>query len=255
MANVLKAEKQVAVISALVEGASVRSVERMTGVHRDTILRLMVRVSQAATRFSDATLRGLNCQRIEVDEIWAYVAKKQRNVGPTDDRSRIGDLLDGRRRRDHGRHPGAVHHPVRGGRPDHPGCRLCCDEGDADAAPPGMDLIPEAIRGTDRQTGWSGCALPDRACAGGRERIPGPTPPGPPHRAPRLRRTSPLGADWPWRCPCRYGYRPGHAPLRRRCLHRPPLPRESGRRVPAAGRAAPTPCSPPTGRRGSAVTG
>ena len=91
MANVLKVEKQVAVISALVEGTSVRSIERMTGVHRDTILRLMVRVAEAAAAFSDATLKDLDCQRIECDEIWAYVAKKQRNVEWNDDRTRVGD--------------------------------------------------------------------------------------------------------------------------------------------------------------------
>lgn len=92
MANVLKLDKQVAVISALVEGSSVRSVERMTGVHRDTILRLMVRVAGAAAAYSDRTLRNLDCKRIEVDEIWAYVARKQRNVAPEDaDRAIVGD--------------------------------------------------------------------------------------------------------------------------------------------------------------------
>ena len=91
MANLLKLEKQVAVISGLVEGASVRSIERMTGVHRDTILRLMVRVAESAAAFSDATLRDLDCHRIECDEIWAYVAKKQRNVEGGDDRTRVGD--------------------------------------------------------------------------------------------------------------------------------------------------------------------
>jgi len=73
MANVLKRDKKIAVISALVEGASVRSIERMTGVHRDTILRLMVRVANACATYSDATLRDLPCERIEMDEIWAYV--------------------------------------------------------------------------------------------------------------------------------------------------------------------------------------
>src|SRR5205809_7971006 len=91
MANVLKLEKQVAVIGMLVEGASVRSIERVTGVHRDTILRLMVRVAESAAAFSDATLRDLDCHRIECDEIWAYVAKKQRNVEGDDDRTRVGD--------------------------------------------------------------------------------------------------------------------------------------------------------------------
>jgi len=91
MANVLKLEKQVAVISGLVEGVSVRSIERMTGVHRDTVLRLMVRVAGAAASYSDRTLRDLPCERIEVDEIWAYVAKKQRNVSPDDNRRLVGD--------------------------------------------------------------------------------------------------------------------------------------------------------------------
>ena len=91
MANVLKRDKQIAVISALVEGSSVRSIERMTSVHRDTILRLMVRVANGCAAYSDRTLRDLSCERIEVDEIWAYVAKKQKNVEAADDRSRVGD--------------------------------------------------------------------------------------------------------------------------------------------------------------------
>jgi IS1 family transposase len=91
MANILKLEKQVAVISGLVEGASVRSIERMTGVHRDTILRLMVRVANACAAYSDRTLRDLPCTRIECDEIWAYVAKKNRNVTMDDNRWLVGD--------------------------------------------------------------------------------------------------------------------------------------------------------------------
>lgn len=91
MANVLKKEKQIAVIAALVEGSSVRSIERMTGVHRDTILRLMVRVSKACADFSDNTLRDLDCKRIEVDEIWSFVAKKNRNVTSEDDTRFVGD--------------------------------------------------------------------------------------------------------------------------------------------------------------------
>ena len=46
MANVLNTDKQIAVISALAEGSSIRSIERITGVHRDTIMRLGVRVGQ-----------------------------------------------------------------------------------------------------------------------------------------------------------------------------------------------------------------
>ena len=54
MANVLNTDKQIAVISALAEGSSIRSIERMTGVHRDTIMRLGVRVGQGCTGLMDA---------------------------------------------------------------------------------------------------------------------------------------------------------------------------------------------------------
>jgi transposase-like protein len=48
--NILKTEKQESAIAALVEGASIRSVERMTGVHRDTIMRLGLHVGQGCEK-------------------------------------------------------------------------------------------------------------------------------------------------------------------------------------------------------------
>ena len=51
--NHLKKEKQIAVITALVEGNSVRSVERMTNVHRDTIIRLLHRVGTHCEQIMD----------------------------------------------------------------------------------------------------------------------------------------------------------------------------------------------------------
>lgn len=92
MANNLKREKQIAVVSSLVEGCSIRSAERLTGVHRDTIMRLMLRVGTGCKRVLDFNLRNLNCERIQLDEAWCYVAKKQRHVLPTDDPSRVGDF-------------------------------------------------------------------------------------------------------------------------------------------------------------------
>src|ERR1700730_15609144 len=91
MANNLPLEMKVAAISMLAEGSSVRSIERIIGVHRDTILRLMVRVGEACADDSDNTLRNLNCRRIEVDEIWGFVAKKNKNVNEEDNWSKIGD--------------------------------------------------------------------------------------------------------------------------------------------------------------------
>ena len=80
MANVLSTDKQIAAISALAEGSSIRSVERMTGVHRDTIMRLGVRVGEGCARLMDAKMRDLPCTRLEMDEIWGFVGKKERNV-------------------------------------------------------------------------------------------------------------------------------------------------------------------------------
>lgn len=80
MANILKREKQVQIIKMLVEGTSVRSVERITGVHRDTIIRLMVRTGHHCQTILDKHVRGVQVQYCQCDEIWAYVQKKQRKV-------------------------------------------------------------------------------------------------------------------------------------------------------------------------------
>jgi IS1 family transposase len=88
----LPREKQVTIIRALVEGVSIRSVERMTGVHRDTIMRLMVRIGEGCERLQSAMMRDLDTEAIEVDEIWGFVEKKQRHVTASDDPSRCGDV-------------------------------------------------------------------------------------------------------------------------------------------------------------------
>src|SRR5208282_5637839 len=80
MANNLDTEKKVLAISMLAEGSSIRAIERITGVHRDTIMRLGVRVGEACKKIHDEKMRGLPCQRVEVDEIWGFIGKKQRNV-------------------------------------------------------------------------------------------------------------------------------------------------------------------------------
>lgn len=92
MANVLPAEKQTAIISALCEGSSIRSVERMTGVHRDTIMRLGVRVGQACAELHDQVMRELSCHQIQIDEIWGFIGMKQRETTPEDNAAGRGDV-------------------------------------------------------------------------------------------------------------------------------------------------------------------
>jgi hypothetical protein len=76
MANILSTDKQILAIAALAEGSSIRSIERVLGVHRDTIMRLGVRIGKGCARLLDEKMRGLSCQRIQVDEIWGFIAKK-----------------------------------------------------------------------------------------------------------------------------------------------------------------------------------
>jgi IS1 family transposase len=91
MPNILKREKQIAVIAALAEGMAIRQIERMTEIHRDTIMRLGVRVGQGCARVMDEKMRGLDCRNIQVDELWGFIQKKKKNLKPEDDSTR-GDV-------------------------------------------------------------------------------------------------------------------------------------------------------------------
>jgi transposase-like protein len=92
MANILPLEKQVMAIHALAEGSSIRSIERMTNIHRDTIMRLGVKVGQACATLLDEKMRNLELGQIEVDEIWGFIGKKAKNVTRQDNRLLVGDV-------------------------------------------------------------------------------------------------------------------------------------------------------------------
>src|SRR5665647_621412 len=80
MANVISMAKKVAVISALVEGCSVRSTVRMTGVSKGAVLRLLVSVGAACADYQDRIIRNVAAKRVQVDEIWSFVGCKEKNV-------------------------------------------------------------------------------------------------------------------------------------------------------------------------------
>lgn len=89
--NRLSLERQSQIINSLVEGNSIRSTERMTDTHRDTIMRLMVSVGEGCASLMDQKMRNLSCHRIQDDEVWTYVQKKQRHLTRLDDHFRMGD--------------------------------------------------------------------------------------------------------------------------------------------------------------------
>lgn len=77
--NKLPIQKQVQIISALVEGNSIRSTARMTGVSKDTVVSLLVKVGRACWDFHDATVVNVKSQKIQCDEIWSFVYSKEKN--------------------------------------------------------------------------------------------------------------------------------------------------------------------------------
>jgi IS1 family transposase len=87
----LSMDKQVAAIGALAEGSSIRSFERMTGIHRDTIMRLDVRVGKGCQTLLDHKMRELSCQRLQFDELCGFIGKKEKHVRRDDDPT-LGDV-------------------------------------------------------------------------------------------------------------------------------------------------------------------
>jgi len=80
--NTLKKERRAQVVAALVEGNSIRSTVRMTGVAKGTVLKLLVDLGRACDEYQRRTLVNLRCKRIQCDEIWCFVYAKDKNVPP-----------------------------------------------------------------------------------------------------------------------------------------------------------------------------
>jgi IS1 family transposase len=75
--NILSREQQIAVISALTEGLGIRATARVTGVNRETVGKLALQVGRGCAELHDRMMVGLRVNRIECDELWAYVGHKR----------------------------------------------------------------------------------------------------------------------------------------------------------------------------------
>lgn len=78
--NRLSKDKRVQVVAALVEGNSIRSTVRMTGVAKGTVLKLLADLGAACSEYQQQTLVNLHCKRIQCDEIWSFCYAKEKNV-------------------------------------------------------------------------------------------------------------------------------------------------------------------------------
>ena len=80
MANVLDKSKRVQILSMLVEGMSMRAASRIADVSINTVSKLLIDAGNACAEYHDNNVRGVKAERIQCDEIWSFVAAKQKNV-------------------------------------------------------------------------------------------------------------------------------------------------------------------------------
>jgi IS1 family transposase len=78
--NILSRDKQIEVIAALCEGVGIRTASRLTGVNRGTVGSLALRIGLGCMELHDRLMVGVRTERLELDEAWSFVAKKQKNV-------------------------------------------------------------------------------------------------------------------------------------------------------------------------------
>lgn len=78
--NKLSTEKRAQILAFMAEGMSIRSIVRLTGCSKNTVIKFLVDAGTAVAEYQDKTLVNLPCKRVQVDEIWAFCYAKQKNV-------------------------------------------------------------------------------------------------------------------------------------------------------------------------------
>jgi IS1 family transposase len=90
--NALTSDRQAAVIRALVEGNSLRSTARLTGVARNTVSNLLRDLGAHCKNHHDRFVRGIAPERVQMDEIWSFCEMKEKNVKPERKGTGPGDV-------------------------------------------------------------------------------------------------------------------------------------------------------------------
>jgi transposase len=76
--NKLPLEKRAQIIGMMVEGMSIRSISRLTGASKNTVVKLLIDARLACSDYQDKMLRELPCKRLQLDEIWSLSARRKR---------------------------------------------------------------------------------------------------------------------------------------------------------------------------------
>jgi len=80
--NKLNSTTRTQVVGCLIEGCSIRSTVRLTGVSKKCIMRLLSEVGSVCADYQDRVLRNLKSRRIQLDELWGFLYCKDKNVTP-----------------------------------------------------------------------------------------------------------------------------------------------------------------------------
>jgi IS1 family transposase len=78
--NKLTPAKRAQALQMMAEGISLRTMTRLTGISRTTLIKLLEDAGQAFSEYMDRTLMNLPCKRLQLDEVWAFCYAKQKNV-------------------------------------------------------------------------------------------------------------------------------------------------------------------------------
>ena len=88
----LDVTRRAAVVRCLVEGNSIRSTVRITGVAKNTIVKLLTDLGCASAAYHNGAVRNLRVRRLQCDEIWEFVGAKAKNVTPEKKAAGWGDI-------------------------------------------------------------------------------------------------------------------------------------------------------------------
>src|SRR5437016_6040138 len=78
--KILDHEARARILHLLCEGNSIRSVTRLTGASKNTVIKLMLDAGKACAAYHDEHVRDVKAKRVQVDEIWSFTYAKQKNV-------------------------------------------------------------------------------------------------------------------------------------------------------------------------------
>jgi IS1 family transposase len=89
--NRLSVAERAKVIGCLIEGCSIRSTVRLTGIAKKTVSRILVETGKACLKYQDEIMRDLPCKFLQVDEIWSFVGCKELNASDEQKQNGCGD--------------------------------------------------------------------------------------------------------------------------------------------------------------------